>query len=328
MKGSLCGLVAVYQRLLRCYPASFRDTFAIEMEAVFCQVLTDAAHAGPFVLPAVIAREFGAVVITGLTMRLYAVRTALWGNRTPPETFSLTATLRGLGLTLGALLSLGLLVTLLLNIVLDATLPQTTTGPIERVIIGERHINGGDYLIVPAGALQCAVAPIEAGAAFHVCRAQIEGKTLQLSVPVAQADGRRIDSFACTVTYGDAPVPCKKGFSYGYGGAVTVLTIPDTLGISPARLAQLRQAQPLLYTTEATWVTFANGVALILAFLGAALLGKWFALQTTPLLMQGGVYLAAARMGRLVVGLGGGFIIFGWMWWWLLIMLLRLGLVD
>jgi hypothetical protein len=118
------------------------------------------------------------------------------------------------------------------------------------------------------------------------------------------------------------------GFQYGYDGSVIHATIRDTLGISPARMAQLRQEQPILYATEATWMVFIRGVALVLSFLGVAVLWSRFAFQTTPLLMRGVGYLIAACMKQVVISLSGGVIMVSWMFRWLLIMRLRLGLMD
>jgi hypothetical protein len=121
-------------------------------------------------------------------------------------------------------------------------------------------------------------------------------------------------------------VACEEGFTYGYGGIVTVVRIPALPGVSPARLAQLQQAQPLLYVREDTWVALTTGLALVLATLALGVLWRWSRFQVAPLLARGGSRLLLARAGQVAVCLGSGVLLFRWMSWCLLLMVM--GLVD
>jgi hypothetical protein len=316
----------LYARLLWLYPQSFRAEFGDEMQHVFAQVLVDAAPRGPVALLAVCARELFGVLVGGLAARAHAIRVALWGGALPPDTFSLEATLRRLLLVVGGMAGLGLVFTICLSVVLDVIVPQTATAPIERVTIGAVQLGGGgDYTIVPAPALQCETTTTTTGSPLDVCTTTFEGQPLQVTAPPY---GTTPGSIACRASYGGAPVACEEGFTYGYGGVVTAIRIPALPGVSPARLAQLQQAQPLLYVREDTWVALTTGLALILATLAIGVLWRWSRFQVVPLLARGGSRLLVARVGQVTVCLGSGVLLYGWMWYSLLFMVMRLGLAD
>jgi hypothetical protein len=318
-------LVVIYRLLLWCYPKSFRATFAHEMEAVFHTMLADQAPAGPWALAVLTGREFGGVVIGGLTMRIEHMRMALWGKRMPPETFSIAAMLRTIINTFGALLGGGLIITLLVNVLLDVTVPQTTHGPIGKAYINDPHGHWPNAILIPAGDFACSIAYTASGNPYEICRTRLEGGNLQITLLPRISPNRVPD---CLAHYRDRFVACQTGFGYGYRGSIIMAHIPDALGISPARAAQLRAEQPILYATEATWLAIFQGVAWGLAFLAAAVFWRRCAFQAMPLLLRGGIHQVAARTGQLVISLSGGYVIFNWMSWWLLVMLLYLGLVD
>jgi len=316
----------LYAGLLYLYPRRFRAEFGDEMQQVFAQVQADAAPRGPVALLAVCARELFGVLVGGMAARAHAIRVALWGGALPPDTFSLEATLRRLLLVVGGLAGLGLVFTICLSVVLDVIVPQTATAPIERVTIGEVQLGGGgDYAIVPAPALQCTSMATAAGSPLDVCTTMFEGQPLQVAAP---SYGTTPGSIACRASYGGAPVACAEGYSYGYGGIVTIVRIPALPGVSPARLAQLQQAQPLLYVHEDTWVALTTGLALVLTTLALGVLWRWSRFQVAPLLARGGSRLLVARVGQVTVCLGSGVLLYGWMWYSLLFMVMGLGLVD
>jgi hypothetical protein len=319
----------LYAGLLYLYPRSFRAEFGDEMQQVFAHVLADAAPGSPMALLAICARELFGVLVGGLAARAHAVRVAIWGGALPPDTFSLEATLRRLLLVVGGLAGLGLVFTICLSIVLDVVVPQTATAPIERVTIGEVQLGGGgDYAIVPAPALRCTSMATAAGYPLDVCSTTFAGQPLQVVAPYKNSDGSILDPAACRASYGGTPVACEAGYTYGYGGVVTAIRIPALPGVSPARLAQLQQAQPLLYVQEDTWVALTTGLALVLATLALGVLWRWSRFQVAPLLARGGSRLLVARAGQVAVCLGSGVLLFRWMSWCLLLMVMGLGLVD
>jgi hypothetical protein len=317
----------LYAGLLRLYPRHFRAEFAAEMQQVFAQVLADAAQRGLVALLAICAHELCGVLVGGLAARARAVRVALWGGSMPSDTFALEATLRRLLLRVGSLAGLGLVFAIGFGFVLDVIVPQTATAPIERVTIGAvQPGGGGDYTIVPAPALECETTTT--GYPLDVCTTTFERQLLQVAVPYENSDGSILNPAACQATYGGAPVACEAGFTYGYGGVVTVIRIPALPGVSPARLTQLQQAQPLLYVHEDTWMALTTGLALMTAALSIGMLWRWSRFQIAPLLVQGGSRLLLARAGQIVVCLGSGMLLYGWMWYSLLLMMMGLGLVD
>jgi hypothetical protein len=321
----ICLVRWLYAGLLYLYPRSFRAEFGDEMQHVFAQVLVDAAPRGPVALLAVCARELFGVLVGGLAARAHAIRVALWGGALPPDTFSLEATLRRLLLVVGGMAGLGLVFTICLSVVLDIIVPQTATAPIERVTIGAVQLGGGggNYAIVPAPALECETTTTTTGSPLNVCTTMFEGQPLQVTAPPY---GTTPGSIAYRASYDGAPVACAEGYTYGYGGIVTFVRIPALPGVSPARLAQLQQAQPLLYVHEDTWVTLTTGLALVLTTLALGVLWRWSRFQVAPLLARGGSQLLVARAGQVAVCLGSGVLLFRWMSWCLLLMGLGLGL--
>jgi hypothetical protein len=316
----------LYAGLLWLYPRRFRAEFAAEMQQVFAQVLADAAPRGPVALLAICGRELLGVLVSGLAARAHAARVALWGGALPPDTFSLEATVRRLLLLFGSLAGLGLVFTIGLGIVLDVVVPQTATAPIERVTVGEVQLGGGgEYVIVPALSLQCETTTTAAGSPLDVCTTTFEGQPLQVTAPPY---GISPGSIACRATYGGETIACEEGYTYGYGGVVTVVSIPALPGVSPARLTQMQQNQPLLYVHEDTWVALTTGLALVLATLALGVLWRWSRFQIAPLLTRGGSRLLVARVGQVAVCLGSSVLLYGWMSWCLLLMVMGLGLAD
>jgi hypothetical protein len=72
------------------------------------------------------------------------------------------------------------------------------------------------------------------------------------------------DSTDCRVVYGGTPYACEVTLGAGWGPTLMVNT---NMGISPARMAELRAQHPLMYMNEGTWMGLGTAWASTLAFL-------------------------------------------------------------
>lgn len=172
------------------------------------------------------------------------------------------------------LLTIGLLV--LIGLVVTQYAPRFTAD-LAQITIGTTP----DYVEVPGQTLTCA--PREPGI-WADCRVDFEGEQLHVVI-----HGSASDLSSCRATYAGATVGCVPGFIYTPASKPAV-HITDTLGVPPARLAELRQRNPWSHLNDAQWSLIVIGVSATLAGLSTRVLRE--ARRTWP--------------GSALIGMGAG----------------------
>ncbi len=104
------------------------------------------------------------------------------------------------------------------------------------------------------------------------CQVMLEGKLLEMTVSHTTQS-----LTGCTVVYAGISRACE--FTLGYGWDAS-LTVNDSLGISDARMAELRAQKPLLYIDEFTWLSL--GVVAAAVVVGLVMLLLLTALNKKP----------------------------------------------
>ena len=162
-----------------------------------------------------------------------------------------------------------------------------------------------NYVKLPGYAFVCveAIAPV-----LLDCETQFENQPLQIAIK-----GTANHLQGCTVQYAGAAVSgCSVGFSYAPRAKPGVL-LADKLGVSDARLAELRRQDPFTNTSDSTWNSLLFAITIIIT--GAFVLILWNARR--PQNVQGyfKVFGGSAGLGVLTL-------------WVLALSLLGMGYVD
>ncbi|MEZ4668360.1 MAG: hypothetical protein R3E39_10635 [Anaerolineae bacterium] len=136
------------------------------------------------------------------------------------------------------------------------TSPRFSTAPIASVLIGNDwkttftnyiRISGNDVTCQPDDGKEWA------------CQVMVEGKPLEMTVSYSNQS-----LTGCSVSYGGQAVACEATLGNGWQAN---LLIDSDLGISPARMAELRSQNLLLYMNESTWLLLGVAFAAVIAFL-------------------------------------------------------------
>lgn len=101
------------------------------------------------------------------------------------------------------------------------------------------------------------------------CKTTFEGQSFEVRVNFHNVQRTRIQS--CIAQFTGKTIPCNP--SWSYENQAPSVIIPDDLGISMERFAQLRQQTPLLYWPETRWVKIIFGVSGALAL--AVIIWLW-----------------------------------------------------
>lgn len=110
--------------------------------------------------------------------------------------------------------------------------------------------------------------PVDTTLKVH-CKTTFEGQSFEVSVNFQNLQRTRIKS--CHAQFAGKTILCKS--SWSYENQAPSVIIPDDLGISKERFAQLRQQNPLLYWSETTWMKIIFGVSGVLAI--AVIIWLW-----------------------------------------------------
>lgn len=102
------------------------------------------------------------------------------------------------------------------------------------------------------------------------CGTTFEGQPLEVEVRFQNAEQRFAES--CRASYAGQAIACQPSFAYE-NPASSVL-IRDSLGVSAARFAELRQESWWLYWDEGRWLTAVRPLALLVA-VGTAVWHHW-----------------------------------------------------
>jgi hypothetical protein len=135
--------------------------------------------------------------------------------------------------------------------------PRILADKISGVTIGENLPDFVDYIRIPGTDLSC----LPDNGKQWVCETVLEGKRLELTANYS--NGTNFMLTGCTATYDGKPARCNNTFGHGYSAQ---LLIYDNLGISPARMAEIRAGNPFLYANEGTWMMFTTIVSAIISF--------------------------------------------------------------
>lgn len=117
--------------------------------------------------------------------------------------------------------------------------------------------NGHRYSLFGDG-FSCA--PIEDLPLDYSCRTTFEGELLAVRIRY-QDDERRFLSY-CAINYGDEAVDCRP--SFGYESPLPYVVTNDSLGLSEARFAELREVRPFLQWPESVWMNWLLAAAVLL----------------------------------------------------------------
>ena len=96
------------------------------------------------------------------------------------------------------------------------------------------------------------------------CTTPFEGQSFEVRVNFHNEQRTRIHS--CRAQFTGKTIPCTP--SWSYENQAPSVIIPDDLGISQERFAQLRRQTPLLYWPETYWLNMIFGISGTLALAG------------------------------------------------------------
>ncbi|WAL58843.1 hypothetical protein [Thermocoleostomius sinensis] len=231
--------------------------------------------------------------------------------------------------------------------------PVLVQGGIASVYLGEP----GQGVRISGHHLTCAQAPT-----IDRCTIQLEGTPLTLQVSYGDAERRIFHETArCEATYGDRPLGCDLHYYYGTG-KLPILTIRESLGLSPSTLQRLYQDNFLIQfggdnlLKQSTVIVVTCGVLAALSLsissypanpwvaimmngmaglLGALMIrnplhtlwGEWSLLVITGGAMAVGTiaWFCSRRVSRILYGFSGGLVITGFLWGFSLLLLILLG---
>ena len=184
--------------------------------------------------------------------------------------------------------------------------PRFVTAKISGVLITKDwRSDPGDRLRISGNDLTCQPDDGQQWA----CAVMLEGKPLAMTVTYRTTPFQSLTG--CTVVYDGQSRPCEVYPGYDRDAQ---LLVSDDLGISPARMAELRARNPLLYWTEATWLSV--GIIVAVLWAGLIMAALLLALNTTPHLSMSigrirlpiwavcGVVILAAVTGMGMLGAG------------------------
>lgn len=160
--------------------------------------------------------------------------------------------------------------------------PALATAGISGILIGKNlRTDFTDYFRMAGSAFTC-----EPDSGTHwACSVMLEGKPLEMVVSYQMSPSIMLTG--CSVIYDGNPVACQ--FTLGNGRSA-VLIVDDDLGISKARMAEIRAENPILYLSESFWLSAGFAVAAILAFLVVLILltifNREYAVVLVPLKLR------------------------------------------